>query len=122
RPVLRELGSARRSRVWIWSWVALGMLVLLSVATSYAVDLDASWRARLTIGLLILAGMAIPVNLGGWGPREAAGAVAATLVGLPPESGIAVAAGYGLLSTISVLPGFVVLATRGTTRAGRSWV
>ena len=26
----------------------------------------------------LLAGMAVPLNLGGWGPREAAGALAAT--------------------------------------------
>jgi glycosyltransferase 2 family protein len=64
--------------------------------------------------------MAVPVNFGGWGPREAAGALAATLVGVPPAVGVAVSVGYGLLATVSVLPGFLVLVVEvGPTRARR---
>ena len=65
----------------------------------------------------MLAGMAIPLNVGGWGPREAAGAFAAMLVGVPPAVGVAYAAGYGLLATVSVLPGFLILGN--VVRAGR---
>ena len=59
--------------------------------------------------VVLLAGMSIPLSVGGWGPREAAGVLAAVLVGAPAATGLAVAAGYGLLATASVLPGFVAL-------------
>ena len=42
----------------------------------------------------------------------------ASLVGIAPAAGIAMAAGYGLLTMVSVLPGFVtlVIPTAATTR------
>ena len=69
------------------------------------------------LGLALLAGMAVPLNLGGWGPREAAGALAAAMFGLPPAVGVAFAAGYGLLATVSVLPGFIVVCSHRSRRA-----
>ncbi len=118
-PTLRRLDRTDRLRVWGWSWVALFALVALTLVVGAALSESdpIGWRTRLAIGLLVLAGMAVPLNLGGWGPREAAGALGAALVGGRPEYGVAVAAGYGLLSTVSVLPGFVVLALTMSGRA-----
>ena len=118
RPQLRRLDLRQRAGVWGWSAAALGALLALTVAVAVTLDVDEGPAAVATLGLALLAGMAVPLNLGGWGPREAAGALAALLVGAEPEVGVAVAAGYGLLSTVSVLPGFVVLVLGGPIRRG----
>jgi glycosyltransferase 2 family protein len=118
-PLLRRLTLRQRAAVWGWSAVALAALVGLSVVVAVSIGVHGSAVAVITLGLGLLAGMAVPLNLGGWGPREAAGALAALLVGAPPAVGVAVAAGYGLLSTVSVLPGFVILAIPGLAGAVR---
>jgi uncharacterized membrane protein YbhN (UPF0104 family) len=109
RPSLRRLSRVHRAAVAGWSVIALAAFLGMAMVAADAIGVSAGPRIILTLGLANLAGMAIPLNLGGWGPREAAGAIAATLVGAPAEVGLAVAAGYGLLSTISVLPGFLAL-------------
>ena len=63
--------------------------------------------------------MAVPLSLGGWGPREGAGALAAIAVGMPAAVGVGVAAGYGLLAMVSVLPGFVALGNLPQAGAAR---
>jgi glycosyltransferase 2 family protein len=118
RPQLRRLNRRQRAGVWGWSAAALASLLALSVAVAVTLGVDQDAAAVATLGLALLAGMAVPLNLGGWGPREAAGALAALLVGAEPEVGVAVAAGYGLLSTVSVLPGFVVLVLGSPVRRG----
>ena len=118
RPQLRRLDLRERAGVWGWSAVALASLLALTVVVAATLDVDEDAAAVATLGLALLAGMAVPLNLGGWGPREAAGALAALLVGAEPEVGVAVAAGYGLLSTVSVLPGFLVLVLGGPVRRG----
>jgi glycosyltransferase 2 family protein len=121
RPSLRRLCRQDRLAVWSWSLLALAALVTLTVVTAATVDASVGRAATLVLGLAVLAGMAVPLNLGGWGPREAAGALAAMLVGAPAATGVAVAAGYGLLATVSVLPGYLVLISprlTGTARRG----
>ena len=118
RPQLRRLDVRERAGVWGWSAVALAALLALTVVVAATLGVDEDAAAVATLGLALLAGMAVPLNLGGWGPREAAGALAALLVGAEPEVGVAVAAGYGLLSTVSVLPGFIVLVLGGPVRRG----
>jgi glycosyltransferase 2 family protein len=113
RPSLRRLGLRDRFAVLGWSALALAAMVAMAgvVAVSLGVSDDPGVVAA--IGLALLAGMAVPLNLGGWGPREAAGALAAALVGASPAVGVAFAAGYGLLVTVSVLPGFLLLGGAG---------
>ena len=118
RPQLRRLGLRERAGVWGWSAVALASLVGLTVVVAVTLRVEEDAAAVATLGIALLAGMAVPLNLGGWGPREAAGALAALLIGAAPAVGVAVAAGYGLLSTVSVLPGFVVLVLGGPVRRG----
>ena len=72
-------------------------------------DVPGGIGVLMTLGVVQLAGMSVPLSIGGWGPREAAGALAASLVGVAPSAGIAMAAGYGLLTMVAVLPGFVAL-------------
>jgi uncharacterized membrane protein YbhN (UPF0104 family) len=118
-PLLRRLSLRGRAAVWGWSVVALAALVGLSAVVAASLGVDRGAVAVATLGLALLAGMAVPLNLGGWGPREAAGAFAAVLVGAPAALGVSVAAGYGLLSTVSVLPGFLVLVIPGLPGAAR---
>jgi uncharacterized membrane protein YbhN (UPF0104 family) len=103
RPSLRRLTWRERAAVWGWSVVALAALLALTAVAAVTLGVSASPGAMATLGLIILAGMAVPLNVGGWGPREAAAAVAATLVGASPAGGVTVAAGYGLLTTVSVV-------------------
>jgi hypothetical protein len=114
RPSLRRLSPRRRAEVWGWSLVVLAALLTLAVVVAVQIGVSASSGVVVTLGLAVLAGMAVPLNFGGWGPREIAGAFAALLVAAPASTGVAIAAGYGLLSMVSVLPGFVVL--------GKSWL
>jgi uncharacterized membrane protein YbhN (UPF0104 family) len=109
RTPLNRLEIRHRAAVWGWSVLLLSSLLGMTVVAAVAIGVSEGPRVVVVLGLAALAGMAVPLNLGGWGPREAAGAFAAILVGAPSSTGVAVAAGYGLLSAVSVLPGFVVL-------------
>ncbi|GAU68958.1 hypothetical protein SSP35_09_02020 [Streptomyces sp. NBRC 110611] len=62
--------------------------------------------------LLALLAMALPVNIGGWGPREGTLALAFHSAGLSPEQGLAVSVVYGVLTFVSSLPGAGVLLLR----------
>lgn len=115
RPALRRLN--RRDRLAVWAWSALALAALLGLTLVVAASIGVAEGPEVVVlGFALLAGTAIPLNIGGWGPREAAGVVAAVMVGLSPTEGIALAAGYGLLATVSVLPGFLVLGIRQPSR------
>uniref|UniRef100_UPI00069C424D lysylphosphatidylglycerol synthase domain-containing protein n=1 Tax=Streptomyces sp. SID7805 TaxID=2690328 RepID=UPI00069C424D len=62
--------------------------------------------------LLALLAMALPVNIGGWGPREGVLALAFSSAGLSAEHGLAVSVVYGVLAFVSSLPGAGVLLLR----------
>lgn len=116
RPSLRRLPVRDRAAVWGWSALALAALLALTLVAALAIGVDENPGAVAALGMALLAGTAVPLNLGGWGPREAAGALAAVMVGVSAEIGVAFAAGFGLLAIVSVLPGFVIL---GLHRPGR---
>jgi uncharacterized membrane protein YbhN (UPF0104 family) len=59
--------------------------------------------------VLALLVMGLPVNIGGWGPREAASTLAFGAAGLGAAQGLATAVVYGVLTLVSSLPGVVVL-------------
>lgn len=69
--------------------------------------------------LLTLLVMAVPVNVGGWGPREAFAATAFGAVGLGAELGLTTSVVYGVLALVASLPGAVVLLLRRGTRPER---
>jgi hypothetical protein len=66
--------------------------------------------------LLALLAMGLPLNVGGWGPREGVAAWAFGAAGLTATQGIATAVAYGVLVLVASLPGGVVLATRWLRR------
>jgi glycosyltransferase 2 family protein len=119
RTPLNRLEIRHRAAIWGWSVLLLSSLLGLTAVAAVAIGGSEGPGVVVILGIAALAGMAVPFNLGGWGPREAAGAFAAILVGAPSSTGVAIAAGYGLLSAVSVLPGFVVLVRGWLSRPVR---
>ena len=64
------------------------------------------------LAVLALLAMGVPLNVGGFGPREGATAWAFGAAGLGASNGVAVAVVYGVLSFVAALPGAVVLVVR----------
>ena len=62
--------------------------------------------------LLALLAMALPANVGGFGPREGVAAWAFGAAGLTSTQGVATAVVYGALILVSSLPGAAVLVAR----------
>lgn len=69
-------------------------------------------EALVPLAVLALLAMALPLNVGGWGPREGVTAWAFGAAGLGAAQGLTVAVVYGLLALVASLPGAVVLAGR----------
>lgn len=119
-------GAPARDRAGVWALSVLawacyqGLFLLAAVRTAPQETLANLWGTT----VLGLAGMSVPVGVGGWGPREGITTLAAMAHGLPAGTGFAISIGYGLLALISALPGAVVLAgwllprRTGSPRAG----
>ncbi|MHA7155876.1 lysylphosphatidylglycerol synthase transmembrane domain-containing protein [Arthrobacter sp. TMN-50] len=118
-PSLRRLPGRTAVAVWALSvlgWASYASLFAVS-ATLTAPQVNAS--DVVVLAAICLAGMSIPLSLGGWGPREGVAALAFMMVGYPGALGLEVSVGYGLLALVSVLPGaalLLVLAGRGLLR------
>jgi uncharacterized membrane protein YbhN (UPF0104 family) len=125
--IARELAALRQAfgtvRTVLIVVVASIVVALCHVATfvvaCLAVGVDAS-PERLTAGALIvvLAG-SIPLNLGGWGPREGVAAWAFGAAGLGAATGVAASTAFGVLAMIAVLPGAAVVAASALRRHRR---
>ena len=85
-----------------------GYLALFVVAARVA-GVDAPVTALLPLLVLGLLAMVLPLNVGGWGPREGVMAVAFGAAGLGAAQGLATAVVYGVLGLVACLPGAVVL-------------
>jgi uncharacterized membrane protein YbhN (UPF0104 family) len=57
------------------------------------------------IALVVLLAASIPLNIGGWGPREGAAAWAFALAGPGIATGVAVSTLFGVLTVVAVAPG-----------------
>lgn len=136
RPVAGVLGllvaAAAASAAWPWlrrltardvglvsvlsvaGWCAFATLFLLA-CLAVAPGLPAEQIP--VLAAITLAGMSIPLNVAGWGPREGAAALGFVLLGHSAPLGVGVSVGYGLLALVSVLPGGLVLLIR-TLRGG----
>nr|WP_242483237.1 lysylphosphatidylglycerol synthase transmembrane domain-containing protein [Streptomyces sp. HSG2] len=106
--------------------VALSSLVVLAghltmfVLAARVAGTTASVAALLPLAVLALLAMALPLNVGGWGPREGATAWAFGAAGLGAGQGLTVAVVYGVLCLAASLPGsLVLLARRGAWRGAR---
>jgi uncharacterized membrane protein YbhN (UPF0104 family) len=103
-------------RAWpgvvLFSAVAVGGYLVLFVVAARAAGSTASVADLLPLLVLALLAMGLPINVGGWGPREVVASVAFGTAGLTAAQGLATAAVYGVLSLIACLPGLGVLVLR----------
>ena len=73
----------------------------------------------LPLALIVLLAAAIPLNVGGWGPREGAAAWVFAATEWGAGAGAAAATAFGVLTLVAVLPGAVVfIAGRRHPRPG----
>jgi uncharacterized membrane protein YbhN (UPF0104 family) len=82
------------------------------VVAARAAGLTAPLGTLLPLMLLALLAMGLPLNVGGWGPREGALAWAFGAAGLGAAQGLTVAVVYGVLAFAASLPGAGVLLVR----------
>lgn len=68
------------------------------------------------VAMLVLAAMLLPLNVGGWGPREGVAAALFGAAGWGAAPGVAAATAFGVLALIATLPGLVVLLTQPVGR------
>jgi uncharacterized membrane protein YbhN (UPF0104 family) len=95
--------------------VLVGHLAMFLLAAR-AAGSSAPAARLLPLMVLALLAMALPVNVGGWGPREGFCAWAFAAAGLGATQGLAIAVGYGLLALVASLPGAGVLIVRSLVR------
>ncbi len=99
------------------NWLAITGASALVVAGHLATFLIAAHTAGATASLLRLApltllallAMGLPINVGGFGPREGVAAWAFGAAGLTADQGVATAVVYGALVLAASLPGVCVL-------------
>lgn len=73
-------------------------------------------RELLPLALLVQAAMVIPLNAGGWGPREGVAAWAFASAGYGAATGVTITTVYAVLALAAVTPGLAVLATESVRR------
>jgi uncharacterized membrane protein YbhN (UPF0104 family) len=89
----------------------LSMFLLAARVAGAAVPLT----RLLPLAVLALFAMALPLNVGGWGPREGVSAWAFAAAGLGAGRGLTTAVVYGVLAFVAALPGAAVLVGRWWT-------
>ena len=120
----RELGHLRSAfggrRVVAGVVIASMLVVLCHVSTfvlaAVAVGVAASPSRLAAVGLIAVLAGSIPLNIGGWGPREGVAGWAFASVGLGSATGVAVSTAYGVLAMIAVAPGAAVIAASALRR------
>ncbi len=116
--IRRELATIRSAfgsigtvvKVAAASLVVIGGHVATFVVACFAVGVDASPERLAAVALIAVLAGSIPLNIGGWGPREGAAAWAFAAAGLGAATGIAASTAFGVLAMIAVAPGAVVVA------------
>jgi uncharacterized membrane protein YbhN (UPF0104 family) len=90
--------------------------VALFVVAARVAGSSASIGQLVPLIVLALLVMGLPINVGGWGPREAFLAVAFGATGLGAAQGVTTAVVYGVLAMIAGLPGVLALFRRRELR------
>jgi hypothetical protein len=73
----------------------------------------------LPLAMLVMLAMAVPTNIGGWGPREGAAAWLFGAAGLGADQGVTAATVYGVMVIAATLPGAAVLIAVSLRRGHR---
>jgi uncharacterized membrane protein YbhN (UPF0104 family) len=98
--------------ITILSAAALAGHITLFVVAAHAAGATASIAQLVPLWVLSLLAMGLPVNIGGWGPREGVAAVVFGAAGLGAAQGLTTAVVYGVLALVASLPGAGVLILR----------
>jgi uncharacterized membrane protein YbhN (UPF0104 family) len=109
------LGQRNWPGITIASAVVLAGHLATFLVAARAAGLSAPMPILVPIMLLALLAMGLPVNIGGWGPREGVTAWAFAAAGLGAAHGLTIAVVYGVLAFVASLPGAGVLAYRWIT-------
>ena len=126
--VLRAAGADVRAGLLArraWPGVLVASLVVIAghtatfVLAARTAGVEAPLARLLPLVMLVMLAMAVPANIGGWGPREGAAAGLFALAGLGAAAGVAAATVYGVMVLVGTLPGAVVLVVAGTRRGRR---
>jgi uncharacterized membrane protein YbhN (UPF0104 family) len=105
-----------------WPGITLASTVVLAghlatfVVAARAAGSSASLIRLIPLMLLALLAMSLPVNIGGWGPREAVTAWAFGAAGLSATQGLTIAVVYGVFAFVAALPGAIVVVVRAVAR------
>jgi uncharacterized membrane protein YbhN (UPF0104 family) len=102
------------------TWPAVGFLSVatlaghlgLFVVAARVAGVDAPVGQLLPLMILALLAMGLPLNVGGFGPREGVCALLFGAAGLGAAQGVTVAVVYGVLTLVASLPGGGVLLVR----------
>ncbi|GGW71797.1 hypothetical protein GCM10010503_56360 [Streptomyces lucensis JCM 4490] len=117
RAVLHETRQSLLSRrggpgIALSSAVVLAGHLAMFVVAARVAGSAAPVAVLVPLAVLALVAMGLPLNVGGFGPREGVTAWAFGAAGLGASTGVAVAVVYGVLSLVASLPGAVVLVAR----------
>jgi uncharacterized membrane protein YbhN (UPF0104 family) len=117
RTTLGEVREGLLSRrnlpgIAVSSAVVLAGHLAMFVLAARVAGSGASAAVLTPLAVLALLAMGLPLNVGGWGPREGVTAWAFGAAGLGAGAGLGVAVVYGVLSFVASLPGAVVLLLR----------
>jgi uncharacterized membrane protein YbhN (UPF0104 family) len=99
-------------RVVLASVVAVVGHVLTFFIAAHAAGVHAGPSVLVPLALLALVVMTVPLNVGGFGPREGVAAWAFAAAGLTAGLGVTTALLYGALVLVASLPGSAVLLIR----------
>jgi glycosyltransferase 2 family protein len=127
RALRTAVADARDGLLARRSWPGVVLTSVLIVAGHTATFLIAARAAGSTASptrllplvLLVLLATTLPINIGGWGPREGVAAWAFGVAGLGVDQGVATAVVYGVLVLVASLPGAVVLAVEWSQHGAR---
>jgi uncharacterized membrane protein YbhN (UPF0104 family) len=106
-----------------WPFIVLASAVVVAGHTAtfllaaHTAGVSASSGTMLPLALIVLLAMALPLSIGGWGPREGVAAWAFGLAGLTAAAGVTTAVVYGVLVLAATLPGAIVLVVAWLRRA-----
>jgi glycosyltransferase 2 family protein len=98
-----------------WPGVAaLSLAALTGHVTLFLIAMKAAGAPQslgqlLPIVIVALLAMGLPLNVGGWGPREGVTALMFAAAGLGAAQGLTAAVAYGLLGLVASLPGMLML-------------
>lgn len=116
RTILSDVRHVLLARA-VWPRVALTSALIVAghtavfVLATRAAGAEVPLRELLPLALLIQAASAIPLNAGGWGPREGVAAWAFAAAGYGAATGVTITTVYGVLTLVAVTPGLAVLAS-----------